>query len=111
MRKIFYVDGKKAVVDTKLDEKIYSAPANPPNTGTRYTNGTDIYFHVCKDGREVFYAYDWTMWQGTEEVWRVIDRAEVEAYIIDQIGGQYTDPSERELTKLEELGFNFFEEE
>jgi len=29
-------DGRTVVVDTKADEALYTAPCNPPNTGTRF---------------------------------------------------------------------------
>ncbi len=105
-------DGKRAVLDTKLDTCLYKAPVNPPNTGTSYTRGTDLYLHNTKNGRKVFYEYHWSMWQGEESGINVISVEEAKEFLEIKAGlTGWGRVSEEELEEIKELtGIDLLEE-
>ena len=92
-------EGKKVVVSLKDDNCLYEAPRNPPNTGTRYTSGVDLYAHKARSGKTYFYSYSWSMWQGTEAEFSLMADEEMREALIDHAGeaghGRMSD-SERE---------------
>lgn len=104
-------NGKRAILDTKMDEKLYDSPHNPPNTDTRYTCGSDLFLHICKSGLRVFYLMNWSMWQGSETTLQVISESEAEEFFLDKLSGnEHIMPYDREIKRMAELGFNFLEE-
>ena len=93
-------DGKKVKIDTSSDVKLYSSPHNPPNTGTRYTAGTDLYFNRARSGNEYFYTYDWSMWQGSEDSYNLISKDEAEVFLLSVWNSQYGYLEMEEIKKL-----------
>ena len=93
-------DEKKVKVDTSHDVNLYCAPHNPPNTGTKYTSGTDLYYHRARSGNEYFYTHYWSMWQGSEEVFELITKKEAEKFLIDVWNNQYGNMKLDEVKKL-----------
>jgi len=79
-------EGKKIVVDISHDECLYESPHNPPNTGTRYTSGLDLYAHKARSGIVYYYSYSWSMWQGQEEEFRLMTEEEMKSVLIDRAG-------------------------
>jgi len=77
-------EGKKVVINPREDERLYDAPRNPPNTGTAYTSGTDLYRHVARSGNAYYYTYSWSMWQGSEASYELIDEDEVKEFLLDK---------------------------
>ena len=76
-------DGKKVVVDISHDECLYSSPHNPPNTGTRYTAGTDLYAHRARSGTTYYYSPFWSMWQGTEAEFNLLTSDEMKELLVN----------------------------
>lgn len=104
-------DGARVVCDTKTDPQIYDAPNNPPNTGTRYTRGTDIYAHRAKSGAVFFYARHWSMWQGEQESVELMTADEVREFFAARLNGDWhARPAEEEIAQLSEYGIDLFEE-
>jgi hypothetical protein len=105
-------DGKRAVLDTKEDACLYDSPHNPPNTGTDYTRGTDLYFHVSKGGRKVFYSYHWSMWQGEESSISLLSEQEAMEFLEEKAGlAGWGSISDEEMKKIKELtGIDLLEE-
>jgi len=93
-------DEKKVKVDTGSDIQLYSAPHNPPNTGTRYTSGTDLYFHRARSGNEYYYTHDWSMWQGSEDSFELISKEKAENILLQNWNNQYGNVKEDEVKKL-----------
>lgn len=112
MKKILMTpEGKKVVIDVEKDEEIYSAPRNPPNTGTTYTSGTDLYRHVARSGNEYFYFYNWSMWQGTESSVELATRNEVERFLVKKAGSSGWDGiDDSDGERFKELGFDIYDE-
>ena len=105
-------ENKRVVIDTEKDEKIYNAPVNPPNTGTRYTEGTDVYRHVARSGNEYFYFYTWSMWQGSESSYELATKEELENFLIKKAGlGYWESPDDEEIRRFEEIGINIYVED
>ena len=69
-------DGKRVIVNTKTDVCLYETPCNPPNTGTDYTRGTDLYAHRARSGNMYFYLRHWSLWQGEGSNLELISRDE-----------------------------------
>lgn len=104
-------DGKRVVCNTDTDPQLYDSPHNPPNTGTRYTRGTDVYAHTAKSGTVYFYAYHWSMWQGEESTAELWTKAEVEDFIIGKMSGpSEARPSGSELERLAEYDIDVLDE-
>jgi len=79
-------ENEKVVIDRKEDPTLFKAPKNPPNTGTKYTRGRDLYAHKAQSGEVYFYYYDWSMWQGESNSYSLVDRAEAVDFLLDKLG-------------------------
>jgi len=75
-------DGKKVVITPEKDVRLYNAPHNPPNTGTSYTAGIDLYAHKARSGTVYFYTYHWSMWQGTESYYNLVTESQARDFIL-----------------------------
>lgn len=104
-------EGKRVVIDPVLDPCLYSAPVNPPNTGTTYTSGTDLYAHKARSGQWYYYHKHWSMWQGTETHWELVDKQEAEQFLLCLAGLDWpAGIDEADLKELAEYGFNLLTE-
>jgi len=105
-------NGKKVVVNTSHDVCLYEAPHNPPNTGTRYTAGTDLYAHKARSGKVYYYSHSWSMWQGSEPEYCLMTDEEMREALVDHASdagpGSITD-TERE--RIEEYFPGLFVED
>jgi len=105
-------EGKKVKINMKEDMRLYDAPHNPPNTGTRYTSGTDLFAHKARSGNWYFYEYQWSMWQGTEPSINLVTEEEAKEFIVRKAGKAGHDElgrHERELA--ESIWPDIFEED
>lgn len=103
--------GKRVVVNTAKDTCLYKTPCNPPNTGTDYTRGTDLYAHRARSGNVYFYLHHWTLWQGEDSWLELIGWQEALDFLLEKArltNVAAMDESEIELAK--EFGFNLLEE-
>ncbi|MDD5510659.1 MAG: hypothetical protein PHI12_07615 [Dehalococcoidales bacterium] len=104
-------ENKKVAINIDTDACLFDAPHNPPNTGTRYTSGVDLYAHKARSGKLYFYTYSWSMWQGTESNFHLISDEEAKQFLLEKAGyANYgLSPGEREGA----LGFfpNLFDED
>ncbi len=104
-------DGKRVIVNTKTDVCLYETPCNPPNTGTDYTRGTDLYAHRARSGNMYFYLRHWSLWQGEGSNLELISRDEAENFLLEKAGlSGFAAMEESEIEKAIELGFDLFEE-
>lgn len=104
-------DGKKVVIDMTKDSCIYEAPMNPPNTGTRFTRGENLYAHKAQSGDTYFYIHEWSMWQGAVSSNRLVSKQYAEDFLIDKAGNIGDDElTDDDIKKAEQFGFNLFEE-
>lgn len=81
MQLLMTPEGKKIQVNPS-DLCLYTAPRNPPNTGTMYTQGTDLYMHKARSGKQYFYTYHWSMWQGSEDVYALVSEDEAKQFVL-----------------------------
>ncbi|MEM1950433.1 MAG: hypothetical protein QXI43_00155 [Candidatus Nitrosocaldus sp.] len=105
-------NGKKIIIDTNADVCLYWAPRNPPNTGTKYLEGTDLYLHKTKSGAQVFYLVHWSMWQGSETTYRVVSEDEAKEFFetkLSRSGWEY--PNQDEIDRAKSLWPDLFEED
>lgn len=77
-------EGKKVVANRATDVCLYHAPRNPPNTGTAYTSGADLYVHRARSGAGYYYLYDWSMWQGTSDSAELISEAQAREFLLER---------------------------
>ncbi|MBN1892329.1 MAG: hypothetical protein JW780_06060 [Clostridiales bacterium] len=106
-------DGKIVKIDPGEDVRLYDAPHNPPNTGTSYTRGTDLYAHKARSGKWYFYKYHWSMWQGEGSSYELISDDEAIDFLIDKAGDSsyWGSLGEGEKEKaIEIFGRDIFEE-
>lgn len=79
-------DNKRVVVNRKSDTILYDSPNNPPNTGTKYTQGTDLCAHKARSGTVYFYLYHWSMWQGSEDSYGLIEPEQAKEFLLEKAG-------------------------
>jgi len=103
-------DGKRAVLSVNKDTDLYSSPRNPPNTGSRYTEGSDLHVHKTKNHGLVFYKYNWSMWQGTESYYEVISKDEAIEFLESVVGDYYGFPDKSDIETLKEFDLDITEE-
>jgi len=103
-------DGTRWIADTKTDLALYKAPHNPPNTGSTYTRGEDLYVHKTRSHGLKFYVLSWSMWQGEELNLRPVSREEAESFLEGCVGDYWDFPDEDDKKLLEEYGFKILEE-
>ena len=102
---------KKVVIDVDKDIVLYHSPVNPPNTGTRYTRGTDLLAHIARSGNVYFYFNNWSMWEGDEDSFELVDKDTAEEFLIDKAGlSGWARLDEREIEKVKKFGFDLMEE-
>jgi len=110
MRKVFFEpDGTTWIANTKKDEVLYESPVNPPNTGTEYTRGTDLYIHKTKSHGDKFFFYHWSMWQGEEENIVSITKERAQEFLFSVMGDYWDFPSDADKEFLAKYGFTFEE--
>jgi hypothetical protein len=111
MRKIVkYDDGTTTVLNTEKDAELYNSPRNPPNTGSRYTSGTDLQVHQTKTHGNQFYLVNWSMWQGTEMTIEAISKEQAIDFLRDNVGDYWGFPDDGDLTTLKEYDIDLMEE-
>jgi len=103
-------DGTRWIADTKTDIKLYDAPVNPPNTGTTYTSGTDLYAHRTRTHGPRFYKLHWSMWQGTESTIEPVSQVEAQEFLENCVGDYFGFPNKEETELLKEWGFDILTE-
>jgi hypothetical protein len=105
-------DGRKVVVNRQTDECLFKAARNPPNTGTAYTSGVDLYRHVSRKGNVYYYTYHWSMWQGSVDTYELITEEEAKQFLLKHMMMTgYDKLDEDEQKRAEELFPNIFEED
>lgn len=96
-------EGKKVVVDISHDDCLYESPKNPPNTGSTYTRGTDLYAHKARSGAMYYYSYSWSMWQGEEQSYQLMTEDGMKGALIDAAGcsgpGRMSDGEKEDIVK------------
>ena len=105
-------DRKRVKIDMDRDTRLYSAPVNPPNTSLGYTSGRDLYMHKSRSGKNFYYIYSWSMWQGTESTFYLISEEEAKDFILEKaccFGHGALDWTEIEQAK-NLFGDDFFDE-
>jgi hypothetical protein len=104
-------DGKRVIVNTKTDVCLYETPCNPPNPGTDYTRGTDLYAHRARSGNVYFYLHHWSLWQRESSWLELVDRHEALDFLLEK--ARLTNVAamdEDEIETAKEFGFNILEE-
>lgn len=103
---------KRVVIDPSSDIALYESPHNPPNTGTDFTRGEDLYVHKARSGTLYYYTYAWSMWQGDEPRYRLITPGEAREFLLQCAGYTgWAELSPKELALAEEHFPGIFEED
>lgn len=111
MQKVLMTSDGKKVVTSSNDICLYSAPVNPPNTGTTFTRGTNLFAHKSRSGNIYFYKYFWSMWQGENSSYELIDKDEAKEFLLVKAGlSGYGSLNAKEIEKAREFGFNLLDE-
>jgi len=75
-------EGLKVQADIKRDTRLYSAPMNPPGTGTAFTTGTDLYCHKARSGRLFYYGFSWSLWQGDSDHYKLLEEDGAKEFVL-----------------------------
>lgn len=79
-------EGKIVRINLGTDTRMYCSPHNPPNTGTDYTRGDDLYVHKARSGKNYFYIHHWSMWQGESSGIELIGESDAREFLLDVAG-------------------------
>jgi len=113
MAKILKTDeGKIVKVDMDKDICLYQSPVNPPNTGTDYTRGTNLYAHKTRKGNWYYYTHNWSMWEREEDFIELVSRKNAISILQHKatLSG-YSELDKHETEKaIEHFGEDIFEE-
>jgi hypothetical protein len=105
-------ENKKVCINLKTDEKLYEAARNPPNTGTAYTEGTDLYRHVARSGKAYYYTYFWSMWKGVADNVQLRTEEEAKEFLVEHAGlSGWVALSPEEEKRAKEIFPNIFDED
>jgi hypothetical protein len=88
-------DGKLAILDSTKDECVWSGEWVAGRQQTRFD---ELYVHVTKAGKKIFYEVYITRWQGERCGITVIE--DIHTWLVDH----YEDLTKNEIARLEELG-------
>ena len=99
MTKIAYKteDGKLALLNTRNDECLYSGHWVAGREQNRFE---ELYLHVTKTGKKIFYVVNVTYWQGEEDSIRPLETAEIQGWLQDN----YQSLTTEEIKRFAELG-------
>jgi hypothetical protein len=104
MRKIARLEnGTKAILDTDTDSCLY---ADQRGLDPAHRQGIDLYMHLTKGGRRIFYKYVWSLYQNDVDYIEVI--SEEEARKILESKSQWMTKEDEE--KVKQVFKDFFEE-
>lgn len=105
-------EGKKVVVDLQTDIQLYESPVNPPNTGSDYTRGEDLFAHKTRSNNWYYYLHYWSMWQGEKPRIELITKDNAEKFLIHIASKiDHAALTESEIKLAEEHGFKLFDED
>lgn len=110
MKILMTPDQKKVVITPDKDICLYDAPHNPPNTGTTYTTGVDLFAHKARSGKMYFYTYSWSMWQGSPSCYELITEDRAKDFIVRKAGMSEYGLSKHEMEQAERIWPDIFEE-
>ncbi len=77
-------DGKRVKINPPTDICLYESPENPPNTGTVYTRGSDLFAHRARSSTWYFYIVHWSMWQGEEGRYQLVSEDRARNFILER---------------------------
>ena len=110
MKHVFKSEQGTVVLDSSKDTQLYESPHNPPNTGSTYTRGTDLYAHRSRKGNVFFYLIHWSMWQGEETRIQPIDLAEATSFLRAAVGDYWNFGDDDNVKACREFGIELLEE-
>ena len=104
MTKIAYKteDGKLALLNTRSDECLYSGHWVAGREQNRFE---ELYLHVTKTGKKIFYVVYVTYWQGEEDNITPLENTEMQGWLQDN----YQNLTTEEIKRFAALGFKLEE--
>jgi hypothetical protein len=87
-------NGTKAILDTDTDSCLY---ADRRGLDPAHREGTDIFMHLTKGGRKIFYKYVWSLYQNDVDYIEVI--SEEEARKILEEKSQWMSKEDEDIVK------------
>lgn len=95
-------EGKLVKLNTANDECLWSGSWENGREQSRFE---ELYGHMTKGGKQIFYIVSVTYWQGESNSINVLSSEEVQAWLEDN----YHNLRPKELDRLAELGFKLEE--
>jgi len=96
-------DGTKAIPNTETDSCLY---ADRRGLDPAHRQGTDIFMHLTKGGRKIFYKYVWSLYENDVDYIEVI--SEEEARKILEEKSQWM--TEEDIKLIQQVFPDFLEE-
>jgi len=78
MRSVFRFEDGTAILDTETDSCLY---ASRRGLDPAHRQGIDVYMHLTKGGKRVFYKYGWSLYENVEDYIQVISEEEAREFL------------------------------
>lgn len=110
MKQEITVNGKKQILDTDRDPRLYAAPRGVEKNRTAWQHGKDIYLHKEGRGKGIYYLHVWTLSPDEVESAIVMPDRQAERFLGER-GLECSDiPGIKAYTTLKNWGYGILEE-
>jgi len=103
MIEIVKMGEKRAVLNTDTDICLYYAPRG---FEPEHRDGTDIYLHITKNGKRVYYKFEWSLYQNIPDSIEVITEKEAR----EELESRVSRMSEETIQRIKKYFPDFMEE-
>lgn len=110
MKHAVIIDGKKHVLNTDRDARLFSAPRSDEKERVAWQRGKDIYYHRTGEGQGIYYLHKWTLFPNETDSVVVLPDRQAERFLGER-GLECTDmPGMKAYSTLKNWGYGVLEE-
>jgi hypothetical protein len=110
MKQGIILHGKKRILNTDRDARLYSAPRSSEKECLAWKRGKDIYYHRIGEGRGIYYLHKWTLFPDESDSVLVLPDRQAERFLGER-GLECTElPGMKAYSTLKNWGYGILEE-
>jgi hypothetical protein len=110
MKQEIISNGKKQILDTDRDPRLYIAPRGREKDSLAWQHGKDIYYHKEGRGQGIYYLHLWTLVPNEVESVMILPDRQAERFLGER-GLECSDiPGIKAYTTLKHWGYGILEE-
>jgi hypothetical protein len=84
MKQVVIIPGRKHVLNTDRDSRLYSAPRSSQKDSGAWQRGKDIYHHRTGKGQGIYYLHKWTLFPNEVESVMILPEPQAERFLGDR---------------------------